>query len=176
MSIQDLIALINHSPQHNFLYHFTDPKNLPSISEHGILSKSEIARRNILVPAPGGNQWSRDADAAKGLSNYVNLCLTRSHPMCHIATNDGRIESPRYLAISPEILRTEGVVVSLDVANKRDVSIISLLDAIDKLDLEVLYSRTDWKDPSINSRLKAAERCEVLIPSCVPVSHISRAY
>ncbi len=55
------------------LYHFTDRRNLDLVREHGLLSKAELARRGLNSLAPGGNEWSIDADAAKGLTNYVNL-------------------------------------------------------------------------------------------------------
>jgi hypothetical protein len=35
---------------------------------------------------------------------------------------------------------------------------------IAKLDLEVIYTRTDWKDPKVQARLKAARLCEILVP------------
>ena len=40
------------------------------------------------------------------------------------------------------------------------------------IDFTVLYTRTDWSDPAIQERLKAAEKCEVLVPELIPLSHI----
>lgn len=58
------------------------------------------------------------------------------------------------------------------VSNKSSVTPLPAADLIPKLDLEVIYSRTDWNDPAINERLKAAERCEILVPDCVPLKYI----
>lgn len=172
MNIQSLVELVKKNPQHNYIYHFTDARNFPSIGKHGILSKDELKRRGITPDAPGGNDWSWQADQMKGLTGYVNLCLTRSHPMCHMALKEGRIEQAHYLAITPEVLFCEGVMVSLDVANKSGVELLHLAEGIQKLDLEVIYSRTNWSDPAINARLRAAEKCEILVPKIIPLALI----
>lgn len=56
--------------------------------------------------------------------------------MCYVAQKEGRIENPRYLAIDPDVLLFEGVCAALGVANKSGVEILSLTDAISKMDLE----------------------------------------
>ncbi|MNY52372.1 hypothetical protein D3C86_1880380 [compost metagenome] len=66
------------------------------------------------------------------------------------------------------MLSIPGVKVALGVANANDAEILPLDEAVDRLDLEVLYSRTNWADPAINTRLRAAEKFEVLIPNAVP--------
>jgi hypothetical protein len=58
------------------LYHFTDRRNLPLIRKlGGLYPRAELEEKAIKVPAPGGNQWSRDADEMKGMHQYVHLCL-----------------------------------------------------------------------------------------------------
>ncbi|WP_283196478.1 hypothetical protein [Rhizobium sp. AN80A] len=48
------------------LYHFTDRRNLPIIKEMGgLYPLSQLHEKNVEVPAPGGNEWSRDADALR---------------------------------------------------------------------------------------------------------------
>jgi hypothetical protein len=45
------------------LYHFTDQRNLPIIRElGGLYPMAELQKRGVKVPAPGGNEWSQDAD------------------------------------------------------------------------------------------------------------------
>ena len=176
MDVLSLVDLIKNSTQHNYLYHFTDESNFKTIKEHGLLSKSELSRIGLTPAAFGGNDWSHDADRKKGILDYVNLCLTRNHPMCYLAKNDERIPNPRYLAIDPDILLVEGVRVALGVANRSDVEIYSINEAIKIMDLEVLYSRTDWRDPNVNARLKAAEKYEVLVPKSVPLNKILKAF
>ena len=62
------------------LYHFTDQRNLPLIQHlGGLYAMTELKRRGIQVPAPGGNQWSRDADSMSGMDRYVHLCFRNSN-------------------------------------------------------------------------------------------------
>ena len=65
------------------------------------------------------------------------------------------------------MLQIPGVKIALGVANANDVEILPVADALDQLDVEVLYTRTNWRDPAIYSRLRAAEKFEVLILDAV---------
>ena len=94
--------------------------------------------------------------------------MTRNHGMKYIAHQAGRLPNPRYLAISPEVLQIPGVLISLGVANANDAKILPVAEALEFLDVEILYTRTDWSDPSIQLRLRAAEKFEVLVPTSVP--------
>lgn len=49
-----------------------------------------------------------------------------------------------------------------DIANKSGVMLTPLAASLSGIDTEVTYYRTDWKDPSINKRLRAIEKYEVL--------------
>ncbi len=42
MNVDQLIELIKKSPQHRYLYHFTDAANFPSISQKGLVSKARM--------------------------------------------------------------------------------------------------------------------------------------
>lgn len=172
MDRHDLIKLLENSTQHRYVYHFTDRENFRSIKKHGLLSKKTMQEQGIIPPKPGGNEWSWDADAYKGLTSYVNLCFTMSHPMRKRALNEGRLSDAPYLAIDPSILLTPGVKISLDVANKRGVKIYDIDEAVSQMDTEVLYTRTDWNDATIRQRLCAAEKYELLVPDRIPVSMI----
>lgn len=161
-------ACLANNSQHKYFYHFTDARNLESIDKNGLLSKASMQQRNITPVAFGGNEWSHNADALKGLSDYVNLSFTRNHPMCHVAHKEGRIEKSRYIAISPDVLDTAGLIIACDVVNKSDVTLYDIEEGINHLDLEVLYTRTDWTDPAIQERLRRAEKAELLVPKAVP--------
>ena len=169
MPVASLLKIILASTQHKTLYHFTDEANFQSIGLHGLLSKQQLRARGLWPPpAAGGNQLSWDLDLHRGIDPYVSLCFTRNHGMKFLAQQDGRLPNPRYIAIKPEILLTPGANVAFGVANANDVEILSVTDAADRLDIEVLYNRTDWNDPAINMRLRAAEKFEILIPNAVP--------
>jgi len=174
MTVDELIETIKKSTQHNFLYHFTDEANFPSISEKGLLSKQRMRAEGWWPPlAVGGNALSHSLDTTRGIDPYVSLCLTRKHPMEFLAQRDGRLPNPRYLGIQPEILKIEGILISFGVANANGVEILPVSEAVKKLDAEVLYQRTNWSDPAVQQRLRAAEKLEVLVPSSVPVALIA---
>jgi hypothetical protein len=169
MTVEELVKFINDSAQHSTLYHFTDEANFPSINQHGLLSKEQLRARGLWPPPKtGGNDLSRSLDLHRGIDPYVSLCMTQNHGMKHLAQQDGRLPNPRYLGIKPEVLQIPGTRIAFGVANANDVEILSIQDAVDRLDTQVLYTRTDWNDPAINLRLRAAEKFEVLIPNAVP--------
>jgi len=93
--------------------------------------------------------------------------------MEYLAKKDGRIVNSKFLKIIPSILRVGGVMVSKDVSNKADAVFRKVDDIVEEMDLEVMYTRMDWKDSSVKERLKAAKKCEILIPDVVPVEYIS---
>lgn len=174
MTIEEFKKILAKGHLYDSLYHFTDSSNLPSIAKHGILSKQQLTEKGIAVAAPGGNELSRNADALKGLEDFVNLCFTMSHPMRHIAHMEGRIPNPQNLPISPDVLEIKGVEITLGVANKAGIELLEVEDGLEQLDVEVLYTRTDWNEPDIQSRLQNAEKCEILVPKIVPTALIMR--
>jgi hypothetical protein len=156
-----------------FLYHFTDRRNLPLIRSHGgLYPLADLVSRNIEVPAPGGNDWSRDADNLKGMGHYVHLCFRATHPMKYAARQSGRIQDTIFLQIHASVLRFPDVRFTSDVANKSGVESVPIAEAANLIDYEVLYSYTDWKNPEIKQRLKQAEKCEVLVPAFIPLELI----
>jgi hypothetical protein len=155
------------------LYHFTDQRNLPMIREMGgLYSWSQLEQRKVKVPAPGGNEWSRDADAVKGMGEYVHLCFRDSHPMEFSAREGGRITDTIFLQIDPSIMQLAGVRFTNDVANKAGIVPVDIAEAEALVDFEILYTRTDWRDPAIKARLAQAEKYEVLVPHFVPLAYI----
>lgn len=155
------------------LYHFTDRRNLDSIRQLGGLHPySMLAQKEAAIPAPGGNDWSHDADATNGVDGDVHLCFRNNHPMEHIARQDGRIVDTIFLQIHASVLQWPGVRFTNDVANKAGVTPIPIINAEPMIDFEVLYTRTDWRDPAILARLQQAEKCEVLVPHIIPLALI----
>ncbi|KUL93397.1 hypothetical protein DK26_24080 [Bosea sp. WAO] len=177
MTVDELVRHIAASPQHQHLYHFTDEANFAGINAHGILSKSQLRAKGLWPPtATGGNELSQRLDLERGIDPYVSLCMTRNHGMKFLAQQAGRLPKPHYLGINPAVLATPGVRVALGVANANDVLILPIAEAIAHMDIEVLYSRTDWTDAAIQTRLRAAEKFEVLVPTLVPRAMIMVRY
>ena len=168
VTIDEFIETIKKSPQHRYLYHFTDEANFDSIGVKGLVSKATMRAENWCPVAPGGNALSWSLDTYRGIDHDVSLCLTQNHSMKFFAERDGRLKNARYLAISPDILKTEGVRIAFGIANANGVKILPLAQSLEELDTEVLYSWTNWLDPVIQARLRVVERIEVLIPNAVP--------
>lgn len=109
------------------LYHFTDRRNLESIrSQGGLHPLSDLVTRGVKVPAPGGNQWSRDADELKGMGHYVHLCFRSNHPMEYLARQDGRIGDSIFLEIHASVMQFPDVMFTPDVSNKAGVQAVPI--------------------------------------------------
>ncbi len=135
---------------------------------------AKLKEMQVVIPNPGGNEWSHEADHSKGMDHYhYHLCLkpTSSDGICRPAPKKGLVK-PFTLQIHPDVLKFEGVKFTADVSNKSGVPVLSLEDAKRLIDFEVLFTRTDWKDSVIQYRLQQAEKCEILIPNHVPLEYI----
>jgi len=156
------------------LFHFTDRRNLPSIkTTGGLFSHARLKEMGIEIPAPGGNDWSHQADAYKGMDQYVHLCLRPTHPMEHAARVDGRIVSSIFLSIRTDVLQIEGARFTAGVSNKADVEVYSIEEAMGIIDFDMLYGGwKNWSDPEIQARLQKVEKYEILVPDHVPIDQI----
>ena len=159
--------------QISVLYHFTDRRNVSLIRElKGLYPLAKLNEMGIQIPAPGSNEWSRDADAIKGMEQYVHLCFRNNHPMEHVARRDGRIGDSIFLQVHPEVIQWEGVRFTPDVANKSGVQSYTIEEARGMIDFEVLYTRTNWRNAAIQQRLQQAEKYEILVPRFIPLELI----
>jgi hypothetical protein len=155
------------------LYHFTDRRNLPSIRQlGGLFSLAKLKEKGAESLVTGGNDWSHEADTRVGMDRYVHLCLRPTHPMEFRAREDGRIKDTIFLQIHPEVLDWPGVRYTPDVSNKAGVTHYSIEEAKQLIDFEVLFTRTDWRSPSIQHRLQQAEKSEILVPDHIPLTLI----
>ena len=154
------------------LYHFTDTRNLPLMREHGGIFSTARLREMGVHFHPGGNQWSLDQDERFGMDRFVHLCFAVDHPMEHWARERGDMLVAIYLYIDRSILHEPGVAFAPDVANGVDLQTCSIEEARGRIDYDILYTRTNWKDPAIQAKRQAAERCEILVPDHVPMRFI----
>jgi hypothetical protein len=153
-------------------YHFTDVRNLVSIRANGLLSLRELLARSADF-APGGNQWSHDADRYKGVDQHVHLSFSPNHPMEWCAKQDGRIGQSSVLRVRPEILATCGAKITLGVANASGVPLLDAEEALASLDFGALYPKSKWRDDETFARYKIARKGELLIPNHVPIDMIT---
>jgi hypothetical protein len=154
-------------------YHFTDTRNLESIREHGLLTLHDIKKSGIQVPVLGGNDWSHEEDARRGLDRFVHLCFFSEHPMEWVAREkDNRIKESRFIPVLRDVLSWDNIRFTSGVANKSGSRLLTLKEASETMDFEVIYDRTDWKDPEIQKRRNAAKKYELLIPRSIPKEHL----
>jgi len=92
--------------------------------------------------------------------------------MEYLARQEGRIGDTIFLQIHPDVLTWEGTLFTADVANKSGVETHTIDAARKIIDFEVLYTRTNWSDPKIQSRLQQAEKYEILVPKKIPLEMI----
>ena len=86
------------------LYHFTDPRNLPSIRKYGLLSWKRLLSRRI-DHYPASNALSRELDDRHNLGDYVRLCVRREHPMASRAVFERRIIDFVWLEVNIAVIR-----------------------------------------------------------------------
>jgi hypothetical protein len=89
------------------------------------------------------------------------------------ARAEGRIVHCRFLEISPDVLHFDGIRFTADVSNRRGVELLTLEQACEVMDFEVIYDRNNWRDPAIQERRKVAKRYELLVPTDIPLELIS---
>ncbi len=88
------------------------------------------------------------------------------------AKKDQRIINPVWLKISIDVLDMDGVRYTSDVSNKAGVPLLTPDEAKQQLDLDVLFTYMDWKDPEVKQRRNLALKSEVLIPDFIPINLI----
>lgn len=155
------------------IWHFTDHANTAKIWENGgLYSFRELQKRNMNIPLPGGNEWSHQEDQHRDLDQFVHLCFLAEHPMLYIARNDGRIRNPIWLKFNIAVLQLPGVMYTAEVANKRGVPLLNAQQAEQQIDFEVLFRYTDWRDPAVQERRRAATKAEILVPNFVPLNFL----
>lgn len=73
-----------------YLYHFTDKRNIPSIKLHGgLYSWLYCKKNNITIPCQGGDYDSQELDKKYGLEDYVRLSFCNDHPMAYRLLQSG---------------------------------------------------------------------------------------
>jgi hypothetical protein len=139
-----------------------------------LLSVAELEKQNVSPLKPGGNDWSRDADARRNLHHYVHLALVDNHPMEFSAKQSGHIGEVRYLKINPSILLLPGVMGCATVANRADACILPIEEALDAIDIEILFygKKLDFSHLPTRDRYNTAKKAEILIPGSVPLEYI----
>ena len=159
------------------IWHFTDMSNLESIKKYGVLSLRNLIYNRIDVSCYGANELSHQLDMSKGLDQFVHLSFIKEHPMQYVKTRNREIPNPVWLEIDAAVLFKQRSVFSDKVANKNGAKIYGNIHDLAKyIDLDVLWSRTDWRDPKIQQRRKNAKYGEIMIQDKIEIKDIVGVY
>jgi len=154
------------------IWHFTDKSNLVSIEKYGLLSLEKLTQENIEVSCYGANELSHSLDRAKGLDRYVHLSLIKDHPMQFTKKQNGEIPNPVWLEIDVSVLLEDETFFSNSVANARGSKIYEIHELNRHVDLDVLWTRTNWFDPEIQYRRRVAKKSEIMVANKIDTNLI----
>lgn len=153
------------------LYHFTDRANITSIVKNGgLFSWYNCKKKNIIVPAPGGSELSRNLDKYHHLENYVRLSFVNKHPMMFAAINDGRIEDPVILEISLNIFLELKFRFSNSNAAGNDVQLGSSTNFLKN---NIRFELFTQKYFDLDTYEQQQYQAEVLIEGFIPIKFIT---
>lgn len=151
-----------------YLYHFTDAANIPSIIQYGgLYSWWDCQQKGITIPKPGANEVSRKLDQQKDLHDYVRLSFNNKHPMIARARHEGRIENLVILKISSEVIYWKSTLFSDLNATANDAQVGDSIEDFKKIDFKIVTQPRYTKDT------KSSYQAEVLIKTHIPIEYIS---
>lgn len=152
------------------LYHFTDRDNLDSIiAAGGLYSWADCVANNIMIAKPGGDNTSRSLDRRDGLQHFVRLSLCRDHPMKYVAMNDGRIDNPVLLEISPEVIYWSETRYADRNTTKNGAQIGSDIDDFEEIHFSSVRASNQFNLPEEEKEFYQAE---VLVKNFIPLEYI----
>jgi hypothetical protein len=156
------------------LYHFTDITNLESIRRLGGLFSTARLRGMNGAFCAGGDEDSLSLDTRCGMDRFVHLCWAHGHPMAGRIAERNPAARLTYLPIDRTVVYLPGVMFSTGIAYANSAETMSLNEACERnlIDFHALYTWTDWRDPEAQSKRRAAELCEILIPDHIPLSYL----
>lgn len=148
--------------------------NLPSIRRLGGLFSTARLREMNEAFCAGGDEDSLSLDGKCGMDGYVHLCFATGHPMAGRITQRKADANLIYLRIDRAILYQPGVMFATGVGYANNAETVTLQQAVERelIDFHTLYMWTDWRDPDAQSRRRAAELCEILVPDYVALTFI----
>lgn len=150
-----------------YLYHFTDAANIPSIIQHGgLYSWWSCQQKGIAIPKPGANDLSRKLDHRKNLHDYVRLSFNDNHPMLAQAKHEGRIENLVILKISSEVICWKATLFSDLNATANGAQIGGNIDDLKKVRFEIV------SQPFYDEHIKPFYQAEVLVKTHIPIKYI----
>ena len=153
--------------QIQYLYHFTDAANIPSIIQHGgLYSWWSCQQKGITIPKPGANDTSRSLDSRKEIHDYVHLAFNDNFPMLKQALHQGRIEKHVILKIKPEVIYWKSTQFSDVNAAANGACIGSDIKHFKNVRFDIVTQ------PYYNAGTKHFYQAEVLVEKHIPLKYI----
>ena len=150
-----------------FLYHFTDTSNIPSIIRHGGLhSWWSCNLKGIVIPKPGGDELSRNLDCRKELQDYVRLSFNDNSPMLKQALHQGRIKKCYFLKISTEVIYLKPTLFCNTNAAANHAQVGNSINDFNQIDFNIVTQ------PRYTNDTKSLYQAEVLVKTHVPIQYI----
>jgi hypothetical protein len=161
----------------HFIAHFD---NMVSICRTGILSHNRaesICHRSVASEIIQNRRRSKSVPRGKPLHDYANLYFHGRNPMLFKLKHEYGHAELCILSIRPEVLDINGVIITSCNAASDYVLFEPAPDGLDIVDKELVYARY-WTDPDQFEKWRRASiKCaEVLVPDCVDVEFIDKAY
>lgn len=153
----------------DFLYHFTDKSNIPTIRiMGGLFSWYELDKLGVSIPCPGGNSLSRSLDTKKNLQNYVRLSFVENHPMLYFAQKENRIKTPFILKINTDVIFNKKTLYSDCNATSNYCQIGDDINTFKKINFDLIKSGK-WNGEEEKRYLQA----EIMVEKFIPLKYIT---
>lgn len=159
--------------QIDYLYHLTSPDNLPSILQHGLLSRNRAYQEGYVaqdIALPTVNQRRSGKEVyGRFVHDYASLYFTAKNPMLHRRQGQYPIA---VLYVSRRALVWNGAIFSDGNAASEGTLFFDNLKDIGQVDWERVRAErweVDPKGPAEGRRKRCAE---VLVPEAVPARFI----
>ncbi len=152
-----------------FLYHFTDVRNLSLILDTGgLLPRAELERSGrIGTVTTGGDPQSQVEDRKWRNEEYVHLNFWPKTPMAYYRELDRNL---CYLVIDSKVAARAGVVFTETNAITGGHQRGEGVKGLGLVDFRVRTHRTPWEDPDSKRKYQA----EVLVPGMVEITVFKR--
>jgi hypothetical protein len=152
------------------LHYITAIANLPSITQHGILSHTlaeQLAHDSVAMPEIQERRRNKQIPGARLLHEYANLYFDAHNPM--LSRCRGRNNEICVLQINPSVLDIPGVIIADRNAASAWTSFWPVSGGLKVISHERVFARywTHPNDPYEEMSHKSEKCAEVLVPDRV---------
>jgi O-acetyl-ADP-ribose deacetylase (regulator of RNase III) len=161
-------------------YYISHINNLPSILRYGILSHRQVEKQGfpftrVYNPEIVANREARLTPAGKSLWDYANVYFQPRNPMLYKVISEIEKRDVVIIGVSPQILDTEGALISLGNAASTLSPILDVESGIETISDEYWsIINSDWWKTEDGTKRKIMAEC--LIPTQIPPTQLHSIY